>query len=79
MMTGEQYNVSLQDDEAELFKQFRQFQDVFSVIVKSGVFNIAGGKATLEFDFEGRLREIKVRNTTYRYTKKEDPLRIEVL
>lgn len=49
--------VEMNQAEAELFKRFREYQDVWAK-----VFQIKGGKATLHFDAFGTMRKVEYSN-----------------
>jgi hypothetical protein len=53
-------NISLSEQDAELFKRFRKYQDIWE-----RVFKIKGGSVTFHFDDSGILRE-----TEYKYKNK---------
>lgn len=59
-MTNNTVKIELNNEEAELFKKFRQYQDVWE-----GIFQIKSGKAILHFDELGILRKIE-----YNYQKR---------
>lgn len=50
--------IELSDQEAELFKQFRQYQDEFKTLISHGVFAVKKGQAILSFSAEGTLTNI---------------------
>lgn len=51
-------NVELTEQEALLFRAFREHQEAFDVMLKSGVFNVRSGKAVLNFNMEGVLDSV---------------------
>lgn len=57
---SDKINIELSEEEVELFKRFRQYQNIWEKI-----FEIKGGSATLHFDDTGTLRE-----TEYKYKTK---------
>jgi hypothetical protein len=50
--------IELTDEEALLFRKFREKQDTFMTLEEAGVFDIRNGKATLNFDANGTLCEV---------------------
>lgn len=50
--------IELSDRDAELFKQFRQYQDKFQTLLSHGVFEVKKGQAVLSFSAEGTLTNI---------------------
>lgn len=59
--------VYLNKEEAELFKTFRKYQNIWEEI-----FKIKGGKAILFFDNEGILRQTHTENTIQKYSHLTD-------
>lgn len=47
--------LELTDDEAVLFRAFRQHQETFLALYSAGVFNIRSGEAILYFNVDGVL------------------------
>lgn len=45
--------------EAELFKQFQQYHQMFVLLQQYGVFSIRNGTATLHFDSQGIIQKIE--------------------
>ena len=58
--------LTLSDEEALLFLKFREYQTVFEVLDKAGVFKIANGKAILNFDANGTLCDIDCTIKTFK-------------
>ena len=52
-------NISLTTEEAELFKDFRKYQDVFTALRQACVFTTKNGSVTMDFDHQGILQQIK--------------------
>ena len=63
--------VDLTEDDALLFRAFRENQENFSILYASGVFNIRSGKATLHFNLEGVLDSVDADVPTYRRGHKQ--------
>lgn len=60
-MTGESnITVELSEDEAHLFVLFRKHQKVFTDLLDSGVLDLKNGTATIGFDHQGKLRQIRI-------------------
>ena len=51
--------IELTEDDALLFKAFREHQENFSILYASGVFNIRSGEAILYFNIDGVLDGIE--------------------
>lgn len=58
--------IDLNPVDAELFVQFRKYQDIFAKLAESGAFDIHGGSFTAHFDADGILRKIDRSDTLYR-------------
>lgn len=59
--------IELTNEEAELFKKFRKYQDEVEFLIERGVFDIKGeGSVSLHYDPQGKLRSVKV-NRAYFY------------
>jgi hypothetical protein len=50
--------IELTNEEAKQFLAFRQYQDLFTTLLKNGVFNTRNGQAILNFDANGTLTQI---------------------
>ena len=68
-MTGELYNIELNKQEAEQFKTFRQYHDLFQKILDNNICDMKNGSVTLFFDKEGELRQIKKEYIAYKLIK----------
>ena len=51
----DQQTVILTNEEAELFKQFRQYQDVFQALLDGGLLNFENGTITFHYNNEGQI------------------------
>ena len=58
-------NIDLKPSEIELFKKFREYQDLWEVL-----FNIKGGKAVLHFDRYGKIRKAEADHVLWMKVKK---------
>lgn len=58
--------------DAALFVLFQQYYNDFGFMVQSGVFDIRNGKASLQFDEFGHLKNIKKELWTYADTYSQD-------
>lgn len=74
MMTGVTLNLSQED--AELFLKFRQHQDTFEILERSGVFALRNGHAVLNFDADGTLTDITGNMKLFRRGKTVIPILI---
>jgi len=61
-----QIAIYLNNEEIELFKLFREHQNDFQVLIDNKVFEIKNGKAILNFDKNGKLRQIDVNKINWR-------------
>jgi hypothetical protein len=52
--------IELSDTEAELFIRFREYQDVFQVMIEKEVFKVKAGKAILHFNGSNKLIMITI-------------------
>ena len=65
-------NIQLTEDDAILFRFFREHQDTFAILMASGVFGVKGGKIRLNFDPEGTLDCVDLLEVpTYRRGQKQ--------
>jgi len=55
-----QITIYLIPRDAELFKKFREYQDIFERLLKDGVFDIKMGNATIHFDEQGNIGDIDI-------------------
>lgn len=58
--------IKLTNEEAKLFKLFREFQGDFEIMLKAKVFEFKNGRAVLYKDKDGRLRKITVDKVSYK-------------
>jgi len=61
--------IELTNKEAELFKTFREHQDIIELLIVNGVFELKNGKALLSFSSEGKLMNIKTEMVAFRRKK----------
>lgn len=52
-------SIELDEQDAELFKQYRQHQDKFKVLLQAGFFDLRGASGTVHFDGDGRIRKVE--------------------
>ena len=57
--------IELTDKEIEQFKQFRQYQDDFEALIKSGFFDFKGGNAIIHRDKNGKIQKIEINRIAY--------------
>lgn len=69
--------VELGKEDAALFLKFREYQTVFEILVKAGVFNIQNGNATLHFDPTGTLADVECHLKLYRRGVKVIPILVQ--
>ena len=58
--------IEMTEDDAVLFRAFREHQDNFSILYARGVFNVRSGKATLHLDEQGIVNDIKLEITSFK-------------
>ena len=58
--------IELTDEDAILFRQFREHQSLFQSLLKAGVLETKNGMAILNFDSDGSLTEIRKDVLTYK-------------
>lgn len=63
---NELIKIELNEEDASLFRQFRENQDTFKTFIKNGVFNIRNGTALLNFDNLGNLTQIDINVVMYK-------------
>jgi hypothetical protein len=51
--------IQITEEDAELFKLFRKHQDLFVVLLKAGVNDIANGKLVLNYNYLGELCDVE--------------------
>lgn len=68
-MNDNTIKLELSAEEADLFMQFREHQDIFQSLIRGRIFELKACKAILNFDSAGRLKDIRTEVTTYREVK----------
>lgn len=58
--------IELTNEDATLFRQFREHQDVFSHLLNAGVFETKFGVVSLSFNHEGVLTQINKEVLAYK-------------
>lgn len=61
--------IELSTEEASLFVDFRKYQDTFTLLQQSGVFNVRNGQAVLSFDHQGILQQVEFNVIGYKRGK----------
>lgn len=51
--------IQLTNEEAELFKLFREHQDLFKSLVDAGLLDTANGKLILNYNYMGKICDIE--------------------
>lgn len=51
--------IELTNEEAELFRQFRENQDIFQALISAGLKEIKNGKLILNFNHLGEMLDIE--------------------
>ena len=59
-------SVELTNEDAELFKRFREFQDDFIALLQSSFFTFKNGQAIIHRDQEGKLRIIEIKEIKWK-------------
>lgn len=62
-------NVKLTKKDAEQFKKFMEYYDIFGVLVSSGIFELKNTSATLNFNNDGVLMDIDTETKVYKRSK----------
>jgi hypothetical protein len=57
--------IFLTPTDAELFKQWQHFYDVFNKLSNSGAFNVKNGSVEIHFDHEGTIKKIERRDSLF--------------
>lgn len=68
---NELIKIELTPTECEIFRQFRQYQDTFQIMLNHGVFSVQKGTVTINFDKNGNLGSIDINRMTYRRDDKK--------
>jgi len=51
--------IQITEEDAELFKMFRQHQDLFKQLLDAGLLDTANGKLILNYNYMGKLCDIE--------------------
>lgn len=57
--------IELSQQDAELFRKFRQYQDDFEMMLRHDVFDFKRGNAVIHRDDKGKLRMIEINQVSY--------------
>lgn len=71
-------SIDLTNEDAELFRKFRQYQDTFEVLEEAGVFNVRNGQVVLSFDAHGTLGDIECTLKLYRRGLRVIPVLVDI-
>ena len=52
--------IELTNEDAELFKLFRQYQDQFKILIEEGVMKFSNGRATIHKDALGEIALVEI-------------------
>ncbi len=63
--------LTLSEDDAILFRAFREHQDNFTILLASGLFNVRSGKAVISTNVEGQIDAVDVNVPTFRRGHKQ--------
>jgi hypothetical protein len=58
--------ITLSEKEAELFKEFREFQDDFKILLSNSVFSFKNGSIVIHRDDLGKIRKIEMHKVYYK-------------
>lgn len=57
--------ITLTEQDAILFRQFRQFQTDFQILLANGFFTFKGGQCICHKDKDGQIRKIEINKITF--------------
>lgn len=63
---SDKIKIQLTAKEAEAFKRFREYQELFEILVEGQVFGTKSGQVILYFNADGTLMEIRREIKTFR-------------
>jgi len=66
MIGGKLIKIDISEEDARLFLEFQRNYENFLTLIKSGVFNVKNGNATIHFDKDGTLKEITLHTISYK-------------
>lgn len=58
---GEKITIELIKEEVELFKKFREYQEIWEEI-----FKVRSGKVILHFDYDKKLRKVEIKQIVWK-------------
>ena len=58
--------IKLTDKEAKMFVAFRKYQELFEAMIESKVPELVNGQAVLNFNSDGTLMDIELKQKVYR-------------
>jgi hypothetical protein len=62
----EEVTVILTNEEAELFKRFREFQNDFNILLNNSVFSFKNGSIVIHRDDMGKIRKIEMHKVYFK-------------
>jgi len=63
--------IELTESDAGLFIEFRKYQDVFDMLMQTGVFDVKGGSVTIHFNAQGQIARVDKNETVFYRTAKD--------
>lgn len=57
--------IEITNPEAVMFRSFMEFNQTFALMVKSGVFDMKNGSATIHFDSQGKIQKIERKDSLF--------------
>lgn len=64
-MQDDLIKIEITTPEAIMFRSFMEFNQTFSLLVKSGVFDCKNGSITMHFDSQGKIQKIERKDNLF--------------
>lgn len=64
-MDEELIKIEITPVEAIMFRDWQQFHNTFALLIKSGVFDLKNGSATIHFDSKGTIQKIERKDNLF--------------
>ena len=58
--------ITLNTEEARLFKMFREYQDDFTKLLDNNVFSFSNGSVEIHRDNDGKIRKIEIHKISFK-------------